>query len=149
MMHEFWMQQALEEAKKAELVGEVPVGAVLVYQNELIAAGHNESILRHDPSAHAEIVVLRRAGEKCRNYRLPGSILYVTLEPCPMCTGALIHARIAEVVYGATDPKSGGCGSQISLHQHPALNHQLKISAGVLNAACQKLLKNFFKNKRS
>jgi tRNA(adenine34) deaminase len=147
-MHEYWMQMALEEAEKARILGEVPVGAVLVSDGTLIARGHNESIMRHDPSAHAEILVLRRAGERLKNYRLIHTCLYVTLEPCAMCTGALVHARVQTVMYATPDPKTGACGSVLSLHAHDKFNHRIQVYSGLLAEPASILLKDFFREKR-
>lgn len=143
-----WMHLALEQAKKAEIVGEVPVGAVLVQNNELIATSHNQVITLNDPSAHAEILALREAGQVLNNYRLPGSCLYVTLEPCIMCMGTIIQARIERLVFGATDPKSGAAGSVYRVGTDNLLNHSLDITKGVLQGECSSILKGFFKAKR-
>ena len=126
-----YMQLALEQAQHAWDLGEVPVGAVVVKGGEVIAVGYNQPIGRHDPTAHAEVMALRAAAEKLGNYRLPGCELYVTLEPCVMCSGAMLHARLARVVYGAGDPKTGACGSVLNLFEQPALNHQTAIEGGV------------------
>lgn len=142
------MHLALEQAKKAESVGEVPVGAVLVQNDELIATSHNQVITLNDPSAHAEILALRQAGQVLNNYRLPGSCLYVTLEPCIMCMGTIIQARIERLVFGATDPKSGAAGSVYRIGTDNLLNHSLNISQGVLQEECSSILKGFFRAKR-
>jgi tRNA(adenine34) deaminase len=143
-----FMRLALEQAALAWDSGEVPVGAVVVKDGQVIARGYNQPIGRHDPSAHAEIVALRAAGELLGNYRLPGCELYVTLEPCVMCSGAMLHARLSRVVYGAPDPKTGACGSVVDLFAQPALNHQTSISGGVLAGASGTMLKNFFAARR-
>jgi tRNA(adenine34) deaminase len=143
-----FMQAALAQAKLAAEKGEVPVGAVLVLGEGIIAQGHNHPISAHDPSAHAEISVLRAAGESQSNYRLPGATLYVTLEPCIMCVGAMIHARIQRCVYGASDPKTGALGSVIDLPQAARWNHQLEYEGGVLADSCGEVLKSFFAERR-
>jgi tRNA(adenine34) deaminase len=143
-----WMAHALELARCAEREGEVPVGAVVVRDNDLIAEGWNRPIGRHDPTAHAEIQALRAAAKKLQNYRLPGTTLYVTLEPCPMCAGALVHARVERVVFGAADPRTGAAGSVFNLLQSEALNHRAKVTGGVMAEASSALLRAFFQNKR-
>ena len=143
-----WMKLAIQEANKAQMKGEVPVGAVLVKNNILIATSHNQPISKNDPTAHAEIEVLRKAGKKLMNYRLPKTTLYVTLEPCAMCLGAMIHARIERVVFGASDPKSGVCGSTINLSSESIFNHQISLSGGVLEHDCKNILQSFFKLRR-
>jgi tRNA(adenine34) deaminase len=146
---EAWMQQALAQAQAAAARDEVPVGAVLVNDSgELIAAGHNQPISASDPSAHAEIVVLRAAGQKLANYRLPGTTLYVTLEPCVMCVGALVHARVARLVYGASEPKTGAIESAQRLFETGSFNHRPEITAGVLADECAALMSRFFENRR-
>ena len=145
-----WMQQALAQAQIAAVKDEVPVGAVLVDSaGELIAAGHNQPISASDPSAHAEIVVLRAAAQKLGNYRLPDTTLYVTLEPCTMCVGALVHARVGRLVYGAAEPKTGAIESAQRLFETGKFNHQLELEAGVLAAECSALLTQFFAKKRA
>ena len=129
---EKWMKIAIDEAHIAMDENEIPVGAVLIKDNKLIAQAHNQPILNSDPTAHAEIKVLRMAGKKLRNYRIPKSTLYVTLEPCAMCFGAMIHARIDRVVFGASDPKSGVCGSNIDLSSESIFNHKISVIGGVL-----------------
>ena len=129
---EKWMEIAIKEAQLAMHENEVPVGAVLVQEDKLIAKAHNQSLKNNDPTAHAEIEVLRMAGKKLRNYRIPKSTLYVTLEPCAMCFGAMIHSRIERLVFGATDPKSGVCGSCINLNEEGFFNHKISITGGVL-----------------
>jgi tRNA(adenine34) deaminase len=148
MTDQHFMQAALEQAQRAWDQGEVPVGAVVVKDGQVIAVGHNHPIGSHDPSAHAEIMALRAAAEKLGNYRLPGCELYVTLEPCVMCAGAMMHARIARVVYGATDPKTGACGSVVNLFEQEKLNHHARVEAGVLADKCSDMLKRFFAWRR-
>ena len=149
MSDELWMRHALELACKAEKLGEVPVGAVIVKDDELVAEGWNHPIEKHDPSSHAEIEALRAAGLKLSNYRLPDTTLYVTLEPCMMCVGAMIHARVSRVVYGASDPKTGALGGGFDLLEASAPNHVFSITAGLLEEECATLLKAFFKARRS
>jgi tRNA(adenine34) deaminase len=144
----YWMRQALVWAKEASLNGEIPVGAVLVDRDGLLAAAGNSSISRHDPTAHAEIIVLRRAAEQRQNYRLPGTTLLVTLEPCIMCMGAVIHARVERLVYGAADPKTGAAASVYSIGNDGCLNHKITIRGGVLADESSALLKTFFKARR-
>ncbi len=146
---EKWMQIALNEAKLAMKENEIPVGAVLVKNGKVIAKAHNHSIKKNDPTAHAEIQLLRKAGKKQQNYRLTGSTLYVTLEPCAMCFGAMIHARIERIVFGASDPKTGVCGSCINLNEENFFNHKISITDGVLENESSELLKLFFKSKRN
>ena len=145
---EKWMKIAIDEAHLAMDENEIPVGAVLVQNNKLIAQSHNLPIKNNDPTAHAEIEVLRKAGKKLLNYRLPKTTLYVTLEPCTMCLGAMIHARIERVVFGASDPKSGVCGSTIDLSSKSIFNHQISVSGGVLEHECKNILQSFFKLRR-
>ena len=148
MNDEDWMQYALSLAKKAEQQDEVPVGAILVMDDECIAEGWNKPISSNDPTAHAEIMALRAASEQLQNYRLPKTTLYVTLEPCMMCVGALIHARVARVVYGATDPKAGAAGSVFELLGTDKLNHKIEITRGVMKDECASLLTSFFQRRR-
>jgi tRNA(adenine34) deaminase len=144
-----FLEAAIAEAQEAETSGEVPVGAVLVYQGEIIGRGQNRVLRDHDPTAHAEIVALRHAARYVENYRLvPGCTLYVTLEPCAMCAGAILHARVARLVYGAPDPKAGACGSVLSVMNHPQLNHKVEVVSGVLAEECGALLTNFFRARR-
>ena len=146
---EKWMGLALAEASKASEVGEVPVGAVLVDQARgLLAAAGNGPIARYDPTAHAEIIVLRQAGQACGNYRLPGTTLYVTLEPCVMCAGALVQARVERVVFGALDPKAGALVSRYQVGSDGLLNHSLQVTGGVLAGKCAGILKDFFRSRR-
>jgi tRNA(adenine34) deaminase len=142
------MRRALELARHAEKMGEVPVGAVVVRDEAIIGEGWNQPIAAHDPSAHAEMVALRAAAQQVRNYRVPGATLYVTLEPCAMCAGAIVHARIARVVYGAADPKAGAGGSVFNLLANERLNHRATIVGGVLAEDCASLLKGFFERRR-
>lgn len=143
-----WMQQALMLAKKADSLNEVPVGAVLVLNNELIASGFNQPISKQDPTAHAEIIVLRQAAEKVGNYRLLNSTLYVTLEPCMMCVGAVVHARIQRLVFGAYDLKTGAVTSSAKLLDVPFLNHKVQYQGGILAHECGEILSSFFKSRR-
>lgn len=144
----FWMQRALDNARLAQAKGEVPVGAVLVHDNELLAEGYNQPISGCDPTLHAEIVVLRAGANKLNNYRLPGCTLYVTLEPCAMCAGAINHARIERLVYGAADPKTGVIDSQIQLLQQPVSLSSIQTHSGILAEECGHLLRTFFQEKR-
>ena len=146
---EKWMRLAMQLAEQAELKGEVPVGAVLVKDDVLIASGCNLSIVNHDPTAHAEMECIRQAGKVLENYRMLDTTLYVTLEPCTMCAGAMVHSRIARVVYGADDLKTGAAGSVINLLQHPVFNHQLEVSSGVMAAECGAQLSAFFQRRRA
>jgi len=143
-----YMRLALEQAQQAWSLGEVPVGAVVVLNGEVIAAACNRPIALHDPSAHAEMLALRIAAEKLENYRLPECELFVTLEPCVMCAGAMMHARIKRVVYAATDPKTGACGSILNLFEQEKLNHHTEVTGGVLADECGQLLKDFFAARR-
>ena len=145
---QYWIGRALEEANKAASAGEVPVGAVLVRGGELLACGYNGPIDARDPTAHAEIVALRRGAAAVGNYRLPGSTLYVTLEPCAMCIGALVHARVQRLVFGASDPKSGAAGSVIDLAAAPVHNHRLEVVGGVMGERCGDVLRAFFRARR-
>lgn len=146
---EDWMRHALQLAAKAEAAGEVPVGAVLVKDQQLLAEGWNQMISLHDPSAHAEMQAVRKAGQLLQNYRLPDSTLYVTLEPCSMCAGMLVHSRVKRLVYGASDYKTGAAGSVMDLVCHPKLNHQLEVSGGVLGEECSAMLSAFFQQRRA
>ena len=145
---EHWMSIAISEANLAMQKNEVPVGAVLVNNGKLIAQSHNKPIKTNDPTAHAEIELLRKAGKHQKNYRLVGSTLYVTLEPCVMCFGAMIHARIDRIVFAATDPKTGVCGSCMNLNEENFFNHRISITGGVLENESSELLRLFFKSKR-
>lgn len=142
------MRRALDLARHAEAVAEVPVGALVVLDDEVIGEGWNQPIVSCDPTAHAEIVALRAAAAQIKNYRLPGATLYVTLEPCVMCAGAIVHARIMRVVYGAADPKAGAAGSVFNLLESSLLNHRTQIAGGVLAEECGQGLKAFFQTKR-
>jgi tRNA(adenine34) deaminase len=146
--HEDWMQRALRLAVHAESAGEVPVGALVVRNGVLIGQGWNRPVGSSDPTAHAEIVALRDAAGRAGNYRLPGSTMYVTLEPCPMCLGAMIHARIQRLVFGAFDPRSGAAGSVFSLADSPRLNHRIEVVGGVQKTQCGDLLRRFFRTRR-
>jgi tRNA(adenine34) deaminase len=143
-----FMRLALDQALNASAMGEVPVGAVLVREGRVIATGFNQPIGSHDPTAHAEIQAMRAAAELLGNYRLPGCDLYVTLEPCAMCAGAIQHARIRRLVFGASDPKTGACGSVIDLMHEPRLNHHCEVRGGVLAGECGALLSEFFAERR-
>ena len=145
--HQF-MQQAIEQAQLAALEGEVPVGAVLVRDGKVISKAFNRPITHHDPSAHAEMLALRAAAKAEENYRLPGSTLYVTLEPCTMCAGAMLHARVDRVVYGAPDPKTGAAGSVLDVFSSKQINHQTTVEGGVMGEECGQLLRSFFKERR-
>lgn len=146
---EQFMQLALEQAREAGALGEVPVGAVVVCDGEVVGRGFNQPIRGHDPTAHAEVMALRDAAARLGNYRLPGCELYVTLEPCVMCCGAIMHARIARVVFGASDPKTGAAGSVIDLFGEARLNHHAALVGGVLAAECGALLSSFFAARRN
>ena len=143
-----FMQQALEQAGLAALAGEVPVGAVIVRDGQVIARAFNQPITNHDPSAHAEMLALRQAALAEENYRLPGTTLYVSLEPCTMCAGAMLHARVDRIVYGAADPKTGAAGSVLDVFSSKQLNHQTVIEGGVMGQECGQLLRDFFKERR-
>lgn len=154
-----FMRAAIEEARAAEIAGEVPIGAVIVRNGEIIGRGQNRVLRDHDPTAHAEIVALREAGRALENYRLidlpadraakdNGCTLYVTLEPCAMCAGAILHARVARLVYAAADPKAGACGSVLSVMNHPQLNHRVDVVSGLLADECGEMLSAFFRARR-
>jgi tRNA(adenine34) deaminase len=143
------LRLAMAEAQAAEAAGEVPVGAlVLSPEGAVLGRGNNQVLRAHDPTAHAEIVALRQAGAALANYRLPGCTLVCTLEPCAMCAGAILHARIARLVYAAPDPKAGACGSVLSVIDHPALNHRVEVVSGILAAECGAMLSEFFRRRR-
>ncbi|QJT81986.1 tRNA adenosine(34) deaminase TadA [Kosakonia sp. MUSA4] len=146
--HEYWMRYALTLAKRAWDEGEVPVGAVLVYHDQVIGEGWNRPIGRHDPTAHAEIMALRQGGLVLQNYRLIDTTLYVTLEPCVMCAGAMVHSRIGRLVFGARDAKTGAAGSLLDVLHHPGMNHQIEMEEGVLRDECAALLSDFFRQRR-
>ena len=145
--HQF-MQQALDQAKLAALAGEVPVGAVLVREGKVISKAFNQPIGLHDPSAHAEMLTLRAAAHDESNYRLPGTTLYVTLEPCSMCAGAILHARVDRVVYGAIDPKTGAAGSVLDIFSLKQINHQTQVEGGMMSQECGQVLREFFRERR-
>ena len=142
-----FMQQALDQAKLAAVAGEVPVGAVLVRDGQVISTGFNQPISNSDPSAHAEMMALRAAALEESNYRLPGTTLYVTLEPCTMCAGAMLHARVDRVVFGATDPKTGAAGSVLNVFSEKQINHQTQVEGGIMSEECGQVLRNFFKER--
>ena len=149
MTDDDYMRAALELAREARERGEVPVGAVLVMDGEVLGRGFNQPVSLNDPTAHAEIVALRDAGQQAGNYRLPGSTMYVTIEPCQMCVGAMVHARVGRVVYGTPEPKAGAIESAMRAHEHPSLNHRLEATGGVLEADCRDAIQSFFKERRS
>jgi tRNA(adenine34) deaminase len=142
------MRLALAEAERARDAGEVPVGAVVVFEGQVVGAGFNQPIVAVDPTAHAEVVAIRAAARALGNYRLTGSLLYVTVEPCLMCVGAMIHARIAHVVFGAPEPKAGALTSACRAHETPGLNHRLQVTGGVLEEDCRRMMQRFFEAKR-
>ena len=144
----YWMKQALALAQKAWEQGEVPVGAILVLDDEVIGQGWKRPITRHDPTAHAEIMALQQGGQIVQNYRLLNATLYVTLEPCVMCAGAMVHSRIKRLVYGASDLKTGAAGSLLDVLRHPGMNHQIEITAGVMANECSEMLSQFFQQRR-
>jgi tRNA(adenine34) deaminase len=146
---ERFMRAALHLAQAAGRSGEVPVGAVVVSGDVVIGEGFNQPIGAHDPTAHAEIVAIRDAGRRLGNYRLTGSTMYVTIEPCQMCVGALVHARVARVVYGAREPKAGAIESAMHAHEHASLNHRIEAAGGVLEAECRAMIQGFFEERRS
>ena len=143
-----FMQQALDQAKLAAAAGEVPVGAVLVRDGQVISTGFNQPIANSDPSAHAEMMALRAAASDESNYRLPGTTLYVTLEPCTMCAGAMLHARVDRVVFGTTDPKTGAAGSVLNVFSEKQINHQTVVEGGIMREECGQILRDFFKERR-
>jgi tRNA(adenine34) deaminase len=145
---ERFMRAALEQALEAGRRGEVPVGAVVVVDDEIIGAGFNQPIGGQDPTAHAEIVAMREAAKRLGNYRLTGATLYVTIEPCQMCVGAMVHARVERVVYGTREPKAGAIESAMRAHEHPALNHRITATGGVLEEECRQMIQGFFREKR-
>lgn len=148
LQDELFMRRAITLAQKAALLGEVPVGAVVVQNGEVIGEGYNQPISGCDPTAHAEIIALRDAARKIGNYRLPNSTLYVTIEPCTMCAGALVHARVARVVYGTTEPKSGVAKSNLALFDAPHFNHRVCCEGGVLQEECSMMMSDFFRSRR-
>lgn len=143
-----FMEQALEQAQLAAIAGEVPVGAVIVRDGVVLSKAFNKPITNHDPSAHAEMLALRQAALSEQNYRLPGTTLYVTLEPCTMCAGAMLHARVDRIVYGATDPKTGAAGSVLDVFSSKQINHQTVVEGGMMGDECGQLLRDFFKERR-
>ena len=145
---ELWMEEALRSAQRALQAGEVPVGAVVVCESRVVGRGWNRNIADKDPTAHAEIVALREAGATVGNHRLAGCDLFVTIEPCAMCAGAMVHARIRRLIYGADDPKAGAVRSVMELLNHPQLNHRVEVRSGVLAGRCAELLQTFFKSRR-
>lgn len=147
-VHEHFMRQALEQARRAAACGEVPVGAVVVKDGQVIGRGHNSPLSAQDPTAHAEVLALREAARTLGNYRLEGCTLYVTLEPCTMCSGAMLHARVDAVVYGAAEPRTGAAGSVLDVFGYPAINHQTRVLRGVLAAQCSALMAEFFQQRR-
>jgi tRNA(adenine34) deaminase len=146
---ELWMEEALREAQRALALGEVPVGAIVVHQGNIVGRGCNRPLSANDPTAHAEILALREAGQAIGNYRLLDCDLYVTVEPCAMCAGAITHARIRRLIYGAEDAKAGAVHSMLQVLNHPKLNHTVEVSSGVLAARCMDLLQTFFRDRRS
>ena len=144
-----FMARALELARHAQSSGEVPVGAVIVKDNQIIAEGWNQPIVTHDPSAHAELLAMREAAQVLKNYRLIDTTLYVTLEPCAMCAGAMVHARVKRLVYAAADPRAGASGSVFNIVQHDALNHRMEVMGGVMESECATLLREFFRTRRN
>jgi tRNA(adenine34) deaminase len=145
---ELWMEEALREAARALALGEVPVGAVVIYEGRVVGRGCNRPISAHDPTAHAEILALREAGQTIDNYRLGDCDLYVTVEPCAMCAGAITHGRIRRLIYGAEDAKAGAVHSMLQILNHPKLNHQVEVTSGVLAARCMDMMQTFFREKR-
>jgi tRNA(adenine34) deaminase len=143
-----WMRLALEQARLAAQADEVPVGALVIKDGQIVGRGHNRTLLDNDPTAHAEIVALRQAAARLGNHRLAGCSMFATIEPCAMCAGALIQARLDRLVYGASDPKAGAAGSVLEVLNHPSLNHKMTITAGVLEHECSEVLQRFFREKR-
>jgi len=146
---EYWMKMAILEAKKARELNEVPVGALIISENKIIAKGHNQPIAKNDPTSHAEIEVIRKASLKLNNYRLQNTSLYVTLEPCPMCYGAIVHSRISKIIFGARDFKSGVCGSCDNFNEKIFFNHKPQVKGRILEKDCSDILKDFFKSRRT
>ena len=146
---EFWMEEALREAQRAAAAGEVPVGAVVVAAGQIVGRGSNRPISGNDPTAHAEILALRQAGASMGNYRLEDCDLYVTIEPCAMCAGAIVHARIRRLVYGAADPKAGAVETVMQVLENPSLNHRVGVTKGVLAGRSMEILQDFFRNRRA
>ena len=146
---ELWMEEALREALRAQAAGEVPVGAVVVSDGRIVGRGSNRNLADHDPTAHAEILALREAGKLLGNHRLEGCEMFVTIEPCAMCAGALVHARLKRLIYGAEDPKAGAVHSVLQVLNHPSLNHRMDVTWGVLAGRCAELLQAFFRERRA
>jgi len=146
---ELWMEEALREALRAQAAGEVPVGAVVVADGRIVGRGSNRNLTDHDPAAHAEILALRQAGQALGNHRLEQCEMFVTIEPCAMCAGALVHARLKRLVYGAEDPKAGAVHSVLQVLNHPSLNHRMDVTWGVLGGRCAELLQAFFRERRA
>jgi tRNA(adenine34) deaminase len=144
-----WMELALEQARAAAEADEVPVGALVIRGEEIVGYGQNRSLRDHDPTAHAEIIALRQAAARVGNHRLGGCTMFATIEPCAMCAGALIHARVTRLVYGASDPKAGAAGSAVQVVNHPRLNHRMEITSGVLAERCSEVLTSFFQSRRN
>lgn len=147
--YQYWMREAIQEALKAEAIGEVPIGAIVVWQNQIIGRGYNLRETTFDATAHAELIAIRQASEKLGAWRLLDCTLYVTLEPCPMCAGAIVQARVPTVVYGTTDPKAGCAGTLMNLLQEPRFNHRTEVIDGIMQEECAALLTNFFRKLRS
>ncbi len=145
---ELWMEEALREARRAEALGEVPVGAIIVAEGKIVARAGNRNVADNDPTAHAEILALKQAGAALGNHRLLDCEMFITIEPCAMCAGAIVHARLRRLIYGAQDPKAGAAGSVMDVLNHPNLNHRLEITRGVLASRCMELLQDFFRRKR-
>lgn len=148
MAHEFFIKEALVEAKKAFAKGEVPIGAVIVFEEQIIARAHNLKEERQDPTAHAEIIAIREATTRLNTWRLAGCTIYVTIEPCPMCAGALVQARVSRLVFGAWDAKAGAAGSLVNLVQFPQFNHRMEVIGGIMEAECREIMWRFFENLR-
>ncbi len=146
--HETFMRAALDEARRGSETGEVPVGAVVVLDGQVVGRGFNQPIAARDPTAHAEIVALREAARALGNYRLVGTTMYVTIEPCMMCVGAMVHARVATLVFGASEPKAGAIVSSCRAHELPSLNHRIEVVVGILEAECRAVIQEFFKSRR-
>ncbi|HAX62387.1 MAG TPA: tRNA adenosine(34) deaminase TadA [Elusimicrobia bacterium] len=144
----YFVREALKEAKKAAGKGEVPVGCVIVKDGKIISRAHNLTIKKNDPTAHAEILALKKAAQKTGNYRLTNCVMYVTIEPCPMCAGAAVWARIKKIIFGVDDEKSGACGSVVNIANNKKLNHRIKIKGGLFSKECADLMRNFFKERR-
>src|SRR5258708_28666118 len=144
-----WMEQALAQARLAAEAGEVPVGALVIKDGEIVGSGHNRNLIGNDPTAHAEIIAVRQAAARLGNHRLGGCVMFATIEPCAMCAGAMIHARLARLVYGASDPKAGAAGSVLQVLNHPSLNHRMEVTSGVLADRCSEILTSFFQSRRN